>query len=71
MLMHLVPIFLKLKFTHRYILHNNCYIKSSVMYATLLQNKCFFSPVFEPQTLEVGGECDATVTTMPLLNPHV
>ena len=62
MLMHLVPIFLKLKFTHRYLLHNNCYIKSSVMYATSLQNKHIFSLEFEPQTSEVGDEC---VTTVP------
>ena len=62
MLMHLVPIFLKLKFTDRYILHNNCYIKSSVMYATALQNKHIFSPGFEPQTSELGGEC---VTAVP------
>ena len=62
MLMHLVSIFLKLKFTHRYILHNNCYIKSSVMYATSLQNKHIFSPGFEPQTSEVGVEC---VTIVP------
>ena len=61
MLMHLVPIFLKIEIYSQYYYINNCYIKSSVMYATLLQNKCFFSPVFEPQTLEVGGECDATV----------
>ena len=45
-----------------YILHNNCYIKSSVMYATSLQNKHIFSPGFEPQTSEVGVEC---VTTVP------
>ena len=62
MLMHLVPIFLKLKFTHRYLLHNNCYIKPSVMYATSLQNQHIFSPGFEPQTSEVAVEC---VTTVP------
>ena len=62
MLLHFVPIFLKLKFTHRYILHNNCYIKSSVMYATSLQNKHIFCPGFETHTSEVGGEC---VTTVP------
>ena len=61
MLMHLVPIFLKLKFTHRHILLNNYYIKSSVVYATSLQIKCFFSLGFEPQTREVGGECVTTV----------
>ena len=41
MLMNLVPIFFKLNVTHRYILHSNYYIKSSVMYATSLQNKKF------------------------------
>ena len=62
MLMHLVPIFIKLKFTHRYLLHNNCYIKSSVMYATSLQIKHIFSLGFEPLTSDVGVEC---VTTEP------
>ena len=46
MLIHPVPIFLKMKLTHKYMLHNNCYIKSSVMYATLLQNKCFSNIFF-------------------------
>ena len=57
MLMHLVTIFLKLKFTYRYILHD-----TSIMYAASLQNKHIFSPGFEPQTSEVGVEC---VTTLP------
>ena len=67
MLMHLVLIFFKLKFTHRYLLHNNSYIKSSVLYATSLQNKHIFSPGFEPQSSEVGLECVTTVKSLCIL----